>query len=65
MIFYDEARVDGLQKRMETPASMTEYFIGRKDLLFYKYVEFGPRLLVFAPQINNEYEPRPVQVRKL
>ncbi|XP_036363174.1 dynein regulatory complex subunit 7-like isoform X2 [Octopus sinensis] len=61
MIFYDDARVDGLQKRIETSTSMTEHFIGRKDLLCYKYVEFGPRLLVFAPQISSDYEPRPIQ----
>ncbi|CAI9730778.1 Hypothetical predicted protein [Octopus vulgaris] len=62
MIFYDDARVDGLEKRIETSTSMTEHFIGRKDLLCYKYVEFGPRLLVFAPQISSDYEPRPIQV---
>ncbi|GAB1601479.1 dynein regulatory complex subunit 7-like [Argonauta hians] len=60
MIFYHDARVDGLETRIETNTSMIEHYIGRKDLLYYKNVEFGIRLLVFAPQISGDSEPRPI-----
>ncbi|GAB1600388.1 dynein regulatory complex subunit 7-like [Argonauta hians] len=60
MIFNHHARVDGLEKRIETNTSMTEHFIARKNLLYYKYVEFDTRPLVFAPQISGESEPRPI-----
>uniref|UniRef100_A0A8C3JPZ1 Dynein regulatory complex subunit 7 n=1 Tax=Calidris pygmaea TaxID=425635 RepID=A0A8C3JPZ1_9CHAR len=43
MEFYNEARVDGLQKRVETPNEMTEYFVGRDDFLHVRYMEFGKR----------------------
>ncbi|XP_059160547.1 dynein regulatory complex subunit 7-like [Physella acuta] len=50
MMFYSDARVDGLVKRTETPLSMTEHFKGRDDFLFYKHVEFGKRAKKFGPQ---------------
>lgn len=41
MEFYNEARVDGLQKRVETASEMTEYFMGRDDFLYLRHVNFG------------------------
>ncbi|KAL5008992.1 hypothetical protein ScPMuIL_014573 [Solemya velum] len=50
MLFYNEARVDGLQKRIESPTEMTEHYIDRDDYLYYKHVEFGKRPKKFGPQ---------------
>ncbi|XP_055956877.1 dynein regulatory complex subunit 7 [Patella vulgata] len=50
MIFYNEARVDGLKKRIETPLEMTEHFVNRDDFMFYKHVDFGKRQKKFGPQ---------------
>nr|XP_009664339.1 PREDICTED: coiled-coil domain-containing protein lobo homolog [Struthio camelus australis] len=44
MEFYNEARVDGLQKRIENANEMTEYFTGRDDFLYFRHVEFGKRV---------------------
>ncbi|NXQ95038.1 DRC7 protein, partial [Sagittarius serpentarius] len=43
MEFYNEARVDGLQKRVENANKMTEYFVGRDDFLHIRHMEFGKR----------------------
>ncbi|XP_064885289.1 dynein regulatory complex subunit 7 isoform X4 [Columba livia] len=43
MEFYNEARVDGLQKRVQSAMEMTEYFVGRDDFLHVRYTEFGKR----------------------
>lgn len=43
MIFCDEARVDGLVKRIETPTGMTEHYKDREDFLYYKNVVFRKR----------------------
>ncbi|XP_065497077.1 dynein regulatory complex subunit 7 isoform X2 [Caloenas nicobarica] len=43
MEFYNEARVDGLQKRVQSAVEMTEYFVGRDDFLHVRYTEFGKR----------------------
>ncbi|XP_010581391.1 PREDICTED: coiled-coil domain-containing protein lobo homolog [Haliaeetus leucocephalus] len=43
MEFYNEARVDGLQKRVENDNEMTEYFVGRDDFLHVRHTEFGKR----------------------
>ncbi|XP_075289734.1 dynein regulatory complex subunit 7 isoform X3 [Opisthocomus hoazin] len=43
MEFYNEARVDGLQKRVENATEMTEYFVGQDDFLHLRHVEFGKR----------------------
>ncbi|NWI27787.1 DRC7 protein, partial [Sula dactylatra] len=43
MEFYIEARVDGLQKRVENANEMTEYFLGRDDFLHIRHTEFGKR----------------------
>lgn len=61
MIFYNEARVDGLTKRVETQTEMTELYGNREDFLFYRFVEFGKRPKKFGPAENNI--PRPIQVQ--
>ncbi|NXC20929.1 DRC7 protein, partial [Corythaeola cristata] len=43
MEFYNKARVDDLQKRVENANQMTEYFVGRDDFLHIRHVEFGER----------------------
>ncbi|NXT89727.1 DRC7 protein, partial [Anhinga rufa] len=43
MEFYNEVRVDGLQKRVENANEMTEYFLGRDDFLHVRHMEFGKR----------------------
>ncbi|NXP12136.1 DRC7 protein, partial [Thinocorus orbignyianus] len=43
MEFYHEARVDGLQRRVETSEEMTEYFVGRDDFLHVRNMQFGKR----------------------
>ncbi|VDI74883.1 Hypothetical predicted protein [Mytilus galloprovincialis] len=50
MIFYNEARVDGLIKRVETPAEMMEEYSDRDDFLYYKHIDFGKRPKKFGPQ---------------
>ena len=50
MYFYDEARVDGLVKRVETPIEMSEHYKNRDDFLFYKHVDFGKKPKRFGPQ---------------
>ena len=63
MIFYDEARVDGLVKRIETPLSMTEHYKNRDDFQYYKHVDFGKRTKKFGPQDEVVKEnPRPIVV---
>jgi len=58
MIFYSEARVDGLIKRTEDPSQMTEEFTDREDHLYYRHVEFGKRPKKFGPAEN--VTPRPI-----
>lgn len=41
MHFYDEARLDGLKSREETPTEMTEHFVNRSDYLYYRKVFYG------------------------
>ncbi|XP_011446060.2 dynein regulatory complex subunit 7-like isoform X1 [Crassostrea angulata] len=61
MIFYHEARVDGLVKREETQTEMTEEYSNRDDFLFYKYVEFGKRAKKFGPQeTSSANKGRPI-----
>ncbi|XP_008066210.1 dynein regulatory complex subunit 7 isoform X2 [Carlito syrichta] len=59
MEFYETARVDGLIKREETPRTMTEYYQGRPDFLFYRHVDFGPRVKKVALS-STESNPRPL-----
>ncbi len=60
MIFYNDARVDGLQKRIETPTEMTEHFVNREDFLYYRRVEFKKREKIFGPAKSDN--PRPIVV---
>jgi len=53
MLFYSNARVDGLVKREETALSMTEYFENRDDFLSYRHAIFGKRVKKFGPQAVN------------
>ena len=62
MTFYHVARVDGLEKRVETPTSMTENFVNRDDFLVYRHVEFTGRQKKFGPsECTSE---RPIQVQR-
>ena len=64
MMFYDEARVDGLVKRIETPTEMTEHFKNRDDFLFFKHVDFGKKNKKFGPQDGSSAQNnRPILVR--
>jgi len=49
MSFYHVARVDGLERRTETPSQITEYFVNRDDFLLYRLVEFSGREKKFGP----------------
>ena len=60
MNFYNEARVDGLKQRVETPLNMMEYFQNRDDFLFYRYVQYGPKPKKFGPA--DEVVQRPIIV---
>lgn len=62
MLFYDDARVDGLTKREETPASMEEHFVNRDDFLYYMHIEFGPKPKKVGPK-GEDANPRPILVR--
>uniref|UniRef100_F6URF0 Dynein regulatory complex subunit 7 n=1 Tax=Monodelphis domestica TaxID=13616 RepID=F6URF0_MONDO len=59
MEFYYDTRVDGLEKRTETPNSMTEYYKDRADYLVYRHVDYGIRLKKFS--LNSpDTNPRPM-----
>ncbi|CAD5124122.1 DgyrCDS12424 [Dimorphilus gyrociliatus] len=49
MIFFHHARVNGLERRLETPTEMTEHFKDREDFLFYRHVLFAQRTKTFGP----------------
>ncbi len=57
MTFYHEARVDGLERRVETPTEITETFIKRQDFLHHRHVEFGKRAKKFGPAENSSHRP--------
>uniref|UniRef100_H2YT25 Coiled-coil domain-containing protein 135 n=1 Tax=Ciona savignyi TaxID=51511 RepID=H2YT25_CIOSA len=59
MTFFHKARVDGLCKREETPAEITEHFINRDDFLYLRHVLFGKRQKKVAPA-TAEGTPRPI-----
>lgn len=64
MEFYNEARVDGLQKRVETANEMTEYFAGRDDFLHVRYMEFGKRgKKIHLVGTRTDINSRPIVVR--
>lgn len=61
MTFYHVARVDGLERREETPTQMTEHFINRDDFLVYRHVQFASKQLKkFGPSEASTSE-RPIQ----
>uniref|UniRef100_A0A8C6XB60 Dynein regulatory complex subunit 7 n=1 Tax=Naja naja TaxID=35670 RepID=A0A8C6XB60_NAJNA len=61
MEFYNETRVDGLQKRTETSQEMAEYFEGRLDFLSYRHAEFGKRLKKLTKKMaTTESNARPI-----
>lgn len=63
MEFYNEARVDGIMKRVETPTEMTEEYKDREDCLYYTNVEFGKRAKRFGPQDSSAgANARPIHV---
>ncbi|KAA0193233.1 Coiled-coil domain-containing protein lobo [Fasciolopsis buskii] len=49
MQFYHAARVDGLEKRIQTPTTMEEYYVGRKDRMYYREALFGSKVKKFGP----------------
>ena len=57
MFFYDEARVDGLKCREETPVEMVEHYVNRNDFLFYRKVVFDKRPKIFGPQEGENFRP--------
>lgn len=61
MLFFHEARVDGLSKREETPFSLTEHFLNREDFLYYQQVDFGPKPKKAGPK-GEDVTPRPILV---
>lgn len=64
MEFYNEARVDGLQKRVQSAMEMTEYFVGRDDFLHVRYTEFGKRgKKVHLAGTRGDANARPIVVR--
>ena len=63
MEFYNEARVDGLQKRVENANEMTEYFVGRDDFLHIRHMEFGKRgKKIHVAGTRTDINSRPVVV---
>ena len=63
MLFYNEARVDGLTKREETSTSMVEHFSNREDFLYYMHTEFGAKPKKVGPK-GEDANPRPILVRR-
>nr|XP_014352781.1 PREDICTED: dynein regulatory complex subunit 7 [Latimeria chalumnae] len=60
MEFYNEARVDGLQKREENPCEMKETFVGRPDFLSYRHTVFGKRVKKVMLSGSTETNNRPI-----
>ena len=63
MYFYNDARVDGLKCREETPTEMVEHFVKRPDFLYYRKVVFEKRVKRFGPQESDN--SRNILVRDL
>nr|CAH8833855.1 unnamed protein product [Trichobilharzia regenti] len=49
MLFYNEARVDCLEKREQTPTTMIEHYKNREDRLFYREVIYSAKMKRFGP----------------
>ena len=57
MYFYNEARVDGLKCREETPTELMEHFVDRPDFLFFRKAVFDKKQKKFGPQDGDNYRP--------
>ena len=57
MLFYHEARLDGLRCRDETLTEMIEHYEDRSDFLYYRHVVFDKRQKKFGPQDGDNYRP--------
>nr|KAF7389396.1 hypothetical protein H0235_017880 [Vespula pensylvanica] len=42
LCFYDVVRIDGLSEMHMYPYRLTQYYVNREDLLYYRNVEFSP-----------------------
>ncbi|XP_067159026.1 dynein regulatory complex subunit 7 [Apteryx mantelli] len=61
MEFYNKARADGLQKRVDNASEMTEYFVGRDDFLYFRHVEFGKRVKkIHMAGTRTDIKPQPI-----
>ncbi|NXI66274.1 DRC7 protein, partial [Anseranas semipalmata] len=61
MEFYNEARVDGLQKRAENASEIREYFVGRDDFKYFRHIEFDKRRKkVRVPGARTDINSRPI-----
>ncbi|XP_044125266.1 dynein regulatory complex subunit 7 [Bufo gargarizans] len=61
MIFYSEARLDGLQRREEQPKEMLELFQSRPDFLHHRHTLYGKRpKKVSIAGGPTESNPRPI-----
>ncbi|CAF3475818.1 unnamed protein product [Rotaria socialis] len=58
MLYYDKARLDGLERRHETVLELTDYFVNRDDFLEYRKAVFEPRPKKFGPADKDT--PRPI-----
>lgn len=57
MIYYNEARLDGLAERHETTLELTDYFVKRDDFLEYRKAIFEPRPKKFGPADKDTQRP--------
>jgi hypothetical protein len=57
MIYYHEARLDGLAKRHETLLELTDYFVKRDDFLEYRKAVFEHRPKRFGPADKDTQRP--------
>jgi len=68
MLFYERARVDGLERRVETATAMTEHYAERDDHLVYRHVDFNSAagaLKTFGPaDTHAAAAERPILVAK-
>ncbi|CAH1791154.1 unnamed protein product [Owenia fusiformis] len=65
MVFYSQARVDGLLERREkmidkSTQEMTEQFVDRTDFLYFRSVTFGKRPKKFGPADGKSNPKRPI-----
>lgn len=64
MEFYNESRVDGLQKRAENATEIKEYFVGRDDFKYFQHTEFSKRgKKISVAGTRTDINSRPIVVR--